>query len=249
MAKNMMKYNSYQRAMEQVNAGIAAGFFLEAITIEESILTDRLLLFYRHKGTNQKLTNLTLGGILTFLKQDETLCKDNAIDFIDDLSQFWVNRNTCLHQIAKSEPGTPTMDFEELSRLANATAINGKLLVSKVGGWSRKYIKGKVASRSEKLWKETTLFPEGKISEVIQNVIKVYSLVKSGRVGYSGAVRQLTKDQDLKSTKTIYDTCTRLINLSTIQFLEMLEDGQRLENHLITIFPDHEILIRESFVK
>jgi hypothetical protein len=249
MAKNMAKYNSYRWAMEQVNKGIAEGFFLEAITIEESILTDRLLLFYRQKGHNQKESYLTLGRILAFLKQNETLCKDNGIDFVDDLDQFWKNRNTCLHQIAKSEPGTATLDIEELTRLASTTAINGKLLVKEVGGWSGKYIKGKVVSRSEELRKETLLLPEGKKREVIQNVIKVYSLVKSRRVGYNGAVRQLTKDQGLKSTQTIYDACTGRIELSTTQFLEMLEDGQHLENHLITMFPEHESDIRESFAK
>jgi len=246
----MMKYNSYRRGMDKVNEGIAAGFYLEAITIEESILTDRMLLFCRRKGYNKELTRITLGGIITFLKQNEILCIDNGIDFIDDLSQFWENRNTCLHQIAKSEPGTATKDFGELSILANKTAINGKLLVNKiVGGWARKYREGKVASRSEILWKETLLLSEGKKYEVIQNVIKVYNQVKSGRVGYNGAVRQLTKDQGLKSTQTIYDVCTGRINLSTTQFLELLEDGRRLETYLITIFPEHEKHIRESFAK
>jgi hypothetical protein len=47
MEKNMMKYNSYRKGMDKVNEGIAKGFYLEAITIEESILTDRMLLFYR----------------------------------------------------------------------------------------------------------------------------------------------------------------------------------------------------------
>jgi hypothetical protein len=52
MKKNMMKYSSYRKGMDKIKEGIAEGFSLEAITIEDSMLTDRLLLFYRQKGTN-----------------------------------------------------------------------------------------------------------------------------------------------------------------------------------------------------
>ena len=248
MAKNMAKYNSYRWAMEQVKKGITEGFFLEAITIEESILTDRLLLFYRQKGHNQKEAYLTLGKILKFLEKNKALCQENAIVFFDELDQFWKNRNTCLHQIAKSEPGTATLDIEGLTMLASTTASNGESLVKIVGAWSRKYIKGKVPTRSEKLWQETLLFPEDKKRAVIQNVIKVYSLVKNGQLGYSGAVKQIAEDKGLND-RTIYDACNGRINLSPTQFHEMLKDGQRLENHLITIFPENESIIRESFAK
>ena len=55
--------------MDMVNEGIAKGFYRDAIAIEESILTDRLLLFYRQKATNQKKTNITLGVILCLSKK------------------------------------------------------------------------------------------------------------------------------------------------------------------------------------
>jgi hypothetical protein len=65
----------------------------------------------------------------------------NAIDFpyLNDLELFWGNRNTCLHQLVKSAPGTATQDFHEMMTLAYKTAISGKSLCKKVSNWSQKY--------------------------------------------------------------------------------------------------------------
>lgn len=46
MEKNIQKYDSYKYAYDQIRAAINARFYLEAITIEESILADRLYRFF-----------------------------------------------------------------------------------------------------------------------------------------------------------------------------------------------------------
>ena len=150
MEKNYSKYNSYRNAFDQINAAIGAGFFLEAITIEESMLTDRLLRFCREKGFSKRAEKATLGNELIFLKErPEGILQSEEIDFIPELDHFWSGRNQCLHQIAKSEPGMPTLDFEELIELAKKTAIEGRTLVNKVGKWAEKY-KGRLLKSTEK---------------------------------------------------------------------------------------------------
>jgi hypothetical protein len=140
MERNYPKYYSYKSAMEQIDAAISAMFFLEAITIEESILTDRLLRFCRDHGYSRTYDRATLGHELSFIKEKlMDQLEANGFIFLEDLELFWKNRNTSLHQIAKSEPGTPTEDFEKLSKLAELTAKAGKILVKKATNWADKY--------------------------------------------------------------------------------------------------------------
>ncbi len=142
MEKNYQKYQTYKSAMEKINAAIEAGFFLEAITIEESILTDRLLRFCKNNRYSKSHDKATLGNELFFIRKKLIEQLDElGFNFLDDLDQFWSGRNICLHQIAKSEPGTPTQDFEEITKLAEKTAVQGKVLAGKVGKWAKNYKK------------------------------------------------------------------------------------------------------------
>jgi hypothetical protein len=140
MEKNFQKYHTYRNAIDQINLAIDSGFFLEAITIEESILADRLYRFCKDNGYKTKADRATLGDEKRFLEGLSTDIKDSEqIDFLTELKEFWLNRNICLHQIAKSEPGEPTIDFEELTRIAKLTAVNGKQLTKKVSNWAQRY--------------------------------------------------------------------------------------------------------------
>lgn len=145
MEKNHAKQQTYKYAFERIDTAIAVGFYLEAIPIEESILTDRLLRFCRDLGYSVSYDRATLGSEIKFLKEKSPeVLQTNDFTFLIELSDFWQQRNTCLHQIAKSEPGTPTLKFEELLTLAEQTAISGKTIVSKVGGWATKYKNRKI---------------------------------------------------------------------------------------------------------
>lgn len=140
MLKNMPKYYTYRYAIDQINKAIDAGFFLEAITIEESIIVDRLYRFCWDNGLTKSASQATLGTVETFIKRiPDEIQRVEQIDFLEELDRFRQNRNTCLHQIAKSDPGEPTMPFEEFINLARSTAIEGKALMKKISNWSRRY--------------------------------------------------------------------------------------------------------------
>ena len=140
MNKNMPKYFTYRYAIDQINKAIDAGFFLEAITIEESILVDRLYRFCRDNKMKKMAEKATLGDTIQCIKKiSDEVQQAEKIDFLDELDCFREKRNTCLHQIAKSEPGEPTMPFEEFLNLARKTALDGRELTQKVGNWSKRY--------------------------------------------------------------------------------------------------------------
>ena len=106
-------------AYEQIDAAIVAGFFLEAITIEESIMIDRLFRFCRDNGLRQSWDRATLGSEIQLINE-KIVGKNKVIDlnFNGNLEEFWGNRNKYPHQIVKSELGTSTQDFHEMIALA-----------------------------------------------------------------------------------------------------------------------------------
>ena len=122
--------------MEQINAAIEAGFFLEAITIEESIFADRVFRLCKNNGYSRPYDRATLGHELKFIR-DKKLdqVEDFPFPYLEELDLFWSRRNNCLHQIAKSEPGTPTQDYSTTMSLAEKTAKDGKQVVNKVSKW------------------------------------------------------------------------------------------------------------------
>ncbi len=151
MLKNMPKYFTYRFAIDQINKAIDAGFFLEAITIEESIIVDRLYRFCKDNGLTKSASLATLGTVETFLKKlPADIQQIEQIDFLEELDSFRQKRNTCLHQIAKSDPGEPTMPFDEFIDLAGSTAIEGRVLMKKISNWAKRY-KRKIASNSSGL--------------------------------------------------------------------------------------------------
>lgn len=151
MDKNMPKYFTYRFAIDQINKAIDAGFFLEAITIEESIIVDRLYRFCKDNGLTKSASLATLGTVETFLKKlPADIQQIEQIDFLEELDSFRQKRNTCLHQIAKSDPGETTMPFDEFIDLAGSTAIEGRALMKKISNWAKRY-KRKIASNSDTL--------------------------------------------------------------------------------------------------
>lgn len=115
---------------------IEGKFYLEAITIQESIITDRLLSFVIRKeiivlsDNNLHLPNVSLNNLTKLSKQhfdDETL--------INELNEFRLSRNNCIHAMVKSFPGNPTQKVSEFQKLAKETSLSGKTLTRKVDAW------------------------------------------------------------------------------------------------------------------
>jgi len=134
--KNYYKFYSYRYAYSQMKKAIEGKFYLEAITIQESIITDRLLSFVIRKeiivlsDNNLHLPNVSLNNLTKLSKQhfdDETL--------INELNEFRLSRNNCIHAMVKSFPGNPTQKVSEFQKLAKETSLSGKTLTRKVDAW------------------------------------------------------------------------------------------------------------------
>ena len=115
---------------------IEGKFYLEAITIQESIITDRLLSFVIRKelidSSDSKLLirNISLNN-LTKLSKDHF----DDDELIIELDEFRFSRNNCIHAMVKSLPGNPTQKINVFQKLARETSLRGKILTRKVDAW------------------------------------------------------------------------------------------------------------------
>lgn len=130
------KYLSYREAFSRINKAIDESFFLEAITIEESIMCDRIvsLLFYNYNvmfseadmATNKTLLNNLIGRWKK--KEPQTIkCKDYK-DLRLAVNEWRKQRNKLIHSMTKSFPGKPTSDIRDFMEDACIAAIQGKKL-------------------------------------------------------------------------------------------------------------------------
>jgi len=88
---------------------------------------------------------------------------------------------------------------------------------------------------------------EGDIPKVLYDVLSVYRYVVRDKYDYNEAVSKITEEQGLRSIHTIYDACTRRLNLNTEQFRKLLDNPQQLSDYLSTMFPENRQHIIEVF--
>lgn len=136
---------SYAEAWRRIKAANNAGFHFEAVTICESIISDRLLSFVA--GTepepSSKLTVKTPFGelIKRWRTQTKELPELHGVDLGYAVDQWRNQRNKIVHGLAKSAPGTPPEDLDAFLTQAKETAMRGAALARAVCRWHQARLK------------------------------------------------------------------------------------------------------------
>jgi hypothetical protein len=141
--KNTAKYLSYKKAWERINFALDSNFYLEAITIEESIISDRLLSYLL--GISPTLNLSTKSSMGELIKQWRKMAGSKLIGTegsdLGKLADEWrKKRNSAVHGIVKSSPGTSTIDPSDFFELARQTAIEGYQLTRKIQNWHKEML-------------------------------------------------------------------------------------------------------------
>ena len=152
---NIGKHDAYALAFDMINEAIASCCPLQAIAIEESILTDRLwsTLNVGVEVTDKDVERMSLGGALKAWHPDEKASESkknpNRLKFDEEMERIYSEldrwrrmRNSLLHSIAKSRQGdAPAVPAEEFREYAQYAAKNGLRLVRTVANWTQKTIR------------------------------------------------------------------------------------------------------------
>lgn len=149
---NIRKYLSYKEAYSRMDKAIKNGFYFEAITIQESILSDRLLSFVVSKNLIKINENeihknkVSLGNLINASK--DFMTEYNGLHI--NLVKFKNQRNLCVHSLVKSFPGKPTLNVSNIINLSNETCLMGKSLTREVLKW-HKLERNKTISKDKSL--------------------------------------------------------------------------------------------------
>jgi hypothetical protein len=123
-------------------------FFLEAISIQESIISDRLVSFLSRPGaSNSFIKAREKGKFVSFYQLIQAWRKEfpNGLkypeptdkDLIEKVNLWRRSRNEAIHAIVKSEPGTPTKPINKFLSATKKVAETGTKLARAVCIWQK----------------------------------------------------------------------------------------------------------------
>ena len=136
--KNMEKHALYSLAFERIDQALAAKFPVEAIAIEESIISDRLYSIL--KSLVPDFLKEFDGGIGPRLNAVRLCCwRDEDGGLLADVKQWIKRRNQAIHGIVASKAGGKAKQTPaNFVPYAMSTARLGKKLSRRVDNWARK---------------------------------------------------------------------------------------------------------------
>ncbi|PZO44114.1 MAG: hypothetical protein DCF19_02590 [Pseudanabaena frigida] len=143
---NVNKYESYREAWSRIKLAQENHFFLEAITIQESIISDRLISFLSRPESSNPLYKKRNGQFPSFYEIIEhwrsefsdVIQSGSYPDLIEAVNQWRKTRNEAIHAIVKSDPGEPTQPINLFLQKAKEVAQEGEKLAREVSKWCKK---------------------------------------------------------------------------------------------------------------
>jgi uncharacterized protein with ParB-like and HNH nuclease domain len=132
----MQRHDLYACVLGRVKQAIENGYNLEAITLLESIIADRLESICNElKNSNE----FAFGMLKTLINEARKHpISENWLDLLTELDTWRDKRNRFLHEMAKIEEGNHS-SFDEKYRSSCAYAEQGKDLFHKIDNEIRKY--------------------------------------------------------------------------------------------------------------
>ena len=144
---NVAKYLSYREAWSRIKQAQEQAFYLEAVTLEESIITDRLISYLVSKGIIKRADELhKYPNFSDLIKKWKRMhapiyirVKSREFHDLQTAVDIWRRRrNKVVHGMVKSHPGTATDDILNFLEEAKLTAAEGEILACGVSSWVKK---------------------------------------------------------------------------------------------------------------
>ena len=138
---NADKFFAYREAWTRIKEAQKYGFYLEAITIEESIISDRLYSYFRNVLKIEKKPS-TLKRMHDLWKKHhpETIASGDYTDLVQALDKWREERNKAIHAIVQSDTHVDRSIDNFLSD-TRTVAEDGEKLTRIISQWCDRKIK------------------------------------------------------------------------------------------------------------
>ena len=120
--KGKERFETFKSVITRYNDAMAAGFYLEAITLMESIIGDRLECYLYRNIEGVDCSFSTLGRLIEGLKE-----VDSTSPLVNKITDWKNQRNALLHEMAKIEDNN-YITFEDKYSKAQQCAEEGLAL-------------------------------------------------------------------------------------------------------------------------
>ena len=140
---NAEKFEKYQEAWARINLARDQGFFFEAVAIQESIISDRLIGYLTELGVLMAVGERREPGFAKLIRSWRDAHPDPIRhgDFEDlqaEVDSWRDSRNRVIHAIVRPQRVAFTVTIDEFLTDAADTADRGVALAKAVQDWTRK---------------------------------------------------------------------------------------------------------------
>lgn len=127
------RHESYQAAMDQASNALQDGYYLEAIALEECLISNCLFNFLDSSGT--KLSNPSFHTLLKEILDTEASAYDFPSELLGNLDKWRKARNKAIHGFISSRSSEIAVSRENFHELIKETAIQGEGYCKSVVSW------------------------------------------------------------------------------------------------------------------
>ena len=147
--QNKLRGKLYASGFQRIEESIESKFFIEAISICDSMITDRLMAYTQtllHKEPKQYITNGLYDALMSFSHTTkETNIRDNKQndgyrELYKKIEDWIQERNTCVHNYVIVDKRSLDADDKDRELHMNKTALEGYQLVREVMKYTDKVI-------------------------------------------------------------------------------------------------------------
>ena len=132
------RHNLYSYVLGKINDAIEQGYYIEAITLLESIIADRLESLCNEISNSNVYSYNMLGRLINAAKQ--YIISEQWQPTLNKLDEWRKQRNHAIHEMAKIEQNDTT-NFKDRYASCKIYAENGKTLFREIDNQIRKYRK------------------------------------------------------------------------------------------------------------
>jgi hypothetical protein len=127
------RHTHHGEGIQRINLAIENGFYLEAITLEECIISNYLNNFLAAKKAN--LSSPSFSKLLTKIQANKHLSDDAHITLFNEIDEWRKQRNIAIHGFITARESDSDASLASFISFAKATAATGADYVLKVQQW------------------------------------------------------------------------------------------------------------------
>lgn len=145
MNKNHAKHLSYTEGWRRIKLAYEHEHYFEVVTLCESMISDRLLSYVKGVEPNSTVdVHTSFGKLISMSRKtgNGMLSDRDGRDLGAEVDLWRGARNTVVHELMKSAPGTPTADVSSFIERARKCAGDGMVLARAVSNWHRTQLRG-----------------------------------------------------------------------------------------------------------